>query len=104
MALDTPFLCNIIAMPKRTTTSGKKVIIRATLSVLICTYEKIPRKFNRITGKMLINTSMDKIGDILHITKNDYGYLSLNTKTQKYAYCFVGMIRNKEIFELMEIV
>jgi 2-C-methyl-D-erythritol 4-phosphate cytidylyltransferase len=67
---------------------------------------EIPRKFNRITGKMLINTSMDQIGDTLHITKNDIstGYLALNTRTQKYAYCFPSMIRNKDIFELIEII
>ena len=38
---------------------------------------RIPRKFNRITGKMLINTSTDKINDMLYIYKNDYGYLTL---------------------------
>jgi len=65
---------------------------------------RIPRKFSCITGKMLINTNMDKVNDILHIYKNDYGYSALNTRTQKYAYCFVSMLRNAEIFELIEIV
>ena len=64
---------------------------------------RIPRKFNRITGKMLINTSTDKINDMLYIYKNDYGYLTLNTRTKKYAYCFVNMLRNAEIFELIEV-
>lgn len=46
---------------------------------------RIPRNFNCITGKMLIDTNMDKINDILHIYKNDNntGYLALNTRTQK---------------------
>ena len=64
---------------------------------------RIPRKFNRITGRMKINTNMDKINDILHIYKNNYGYLALNTRTQKYAYSFVSMLRNAEVFELMTI-
>lgn len=64
---------------------------------------RIPRKFTRIIGKMLINTNMDKINDIVHITKYDYGYSAFNTRTQEYTHCFVGMLRNAEIFELMEI-
>ena len=64
---------------------------------------RIPRKFNRIKGIMLIDTNMDKKGDILHIYKNDYGYLSLNTRTQKHAYYFPSMLRNEEIFELVDI-
>lgn len=63
----------------------------------------IPRKFNRITGKMLIDTNMDKSGDTVHIYKNDNGYLALNMRTGKYAYCFVSMLRDKEIFELIEV-
>lgn len=65
---------------------------------------RIPRNFNCIIGKILINTSMDKINDILHIYKNDNGgYLALNTRTNKYAYCFGNMIRNAELFELIKI-
>lgn len=64
---------------------------------------RIPRKFNQIIGKTLINTNMDQIGDILHIYKNDYGYLALNIRTGKYAYVFANFIRNAKIFELIEI-
>lgn len=64
---------------------------------------RIPRKFNCMTGKILIDTNMDKANDILHIYKNDYGYLVLNTRTNKYASCFVDMIRNENIFKLIEI-
>lgn len=46
---------------------------------------------------------MDKIGDIFHIYKNDFGYLALNLRTGKYAYMFGDFIRNAEIFELIEI-
>lgn len=65
---------------------------------------RIPRKFNCIIGKMLIETSCDKPNDIIHITKNEYNnYIALNTRTQKYSCCFIGMLRNAEIFELMEV-
>ena len=65
---------------------------------------RIPRKFNRITGKMLIETNMDKPGDVLHVFKNDFGYLALNLRTGKYAYAFVSMLRSKAIFELQEVI
>ena len=66
-------------------------------------YNVIPRKFNTIIGKMLIDTSMNKVNDIVHISKDDCGYLSFNTRTQKYARCFVDMLRNVNIFELIEV-
>ena len=65
---------------------------------------RIPRKFHRITGEMLINTNMDQAGDVLHVYKNNYGYLALNMRTGKYAYTFVSMLRNAEIFHITEIV
>lgn len=64
---------------------------------------KIPRKFNRIVGKMRIDTNMSKTSDILHISKTDNGYLAFNTRTEKYATMFVSMIRNSEVFELVSI-
>lgn len=66
---------------------------------------RIPRKFNSIKGKMLIETNMNQTGDILHIYKNDCGtgYLAYNTRTNKYAYVFASMLRNAEIFELLEV-
>jgi len=65
----------------------------------------IPRKFNCIIGKMLIDTNANKINDILHIYKNDVstGYLALNVRTQKYYQCFVSMLRDTECFELIEV-
>lgn len=64
---------------------------------------KIPRKFNRITAKIKINTNMDEIGDILHIFRNNFGFLGLNLRTGKYAYYFASMIRNGDIFEFLEV-
>lgn len=65
---------------------------------------RIPRNFNRITGKMLIGTSADLPGDVLHVYKNDHGYLALNTRTQRYAYCFPGMLRDAEVFQMQEVI
>lgn len=64
---------------------------------------KIPRKFNRIIGEMKINTNLDRVGDILHTTKNDCGYSALNTRIQKFAHVFVSMLRNTEVFKLITI-
>lgn len=65
---------------------------------------RIPRKFNYIIGKILIDTNMSKANDIVHITKNDYdGYLAFNTRTKEKASCFVSMLRNTQIFELIEV-
>lgn len=64
---------------------------------------RIPRKFDRITGETLINTSESMPGDIIHITKNDYGYLGYNTRTGRHFYMFASMIRNAEIFRINEI-
>lgn len=65
---------------------------------------KIPRKFNTIVGKVLVETNLDKINDILNVYKNDSGYLTLNNRTQHYAYWFVSMLRNENIFEILEII
>jgi hypothetical protein len=64
---------------------------------------RIPRKFNCIKAKILIDTNVSKANDELHIYKNDYGYLSLNKRTNEYSYMFVSMMRNDEIFEILEI-
>lgn len=64
---------------------------------------RIPRKFDRITGETLINTSESMPGDIIHITKNDYGYLGYNARTGRHFYMFASMIRNAEIFRINEI-
>lgn len=64
---------------------------------------RIPRKFDCIIGKMLIDTNMDRVNDIIHVYKNDFGYLGLNTKTNKHAYYPVSMLRDAEVFELMKV-
>ena len=65
---------------------------------------RIPRTFYRITGKMNVDTNFNKVGDILHIFKNNFGYLALNERTGTYSYCFVSMIRNQDIFKIISIL
>ena len=64
---------------------------------------RIPRKFYSITGETLISTSESKPGDIIHITKNDFGYLGYNPRTNRHFYMFASMIRNAEIFKITEV-
>lgn len=64
---------------------------------------RIPRIFYSITGEMLINTSETLPGDKIHITKNNYGYLAYNPRTNRHFYIFAAMIRNGEIFRIMEV-
>lgn len=64
----------------------------------------IPRKFNKIKGEILINTSLTGIGDIIYITKDEKGYLGYNINTNKYARVFVEMLRNSKIFKIIEVV
>ena len=64
---------------------------------------RIPRKFNRITGEMLIDTNVSQAGDVLHIYKNNSGYLVLNTRTGKYAYVFAAMLRNADVIRITDI-
>ena len=65
----------------------------------------IPRSFNYIAGEMLADTNWSKAGDIIHVYKNDCstGYLALNMRTQKYSYIFAAMLRNGDVFQIIEI-
>lgn len=66
---------------------------------------KIPRNFNRLTVEMLIATNLDRIGDALHVFKNDCGgYLALNLRTGKYACLFGEMLRDPQVCRITEIV
>lgn len=71
--------------------------------VSIVKNNKIPRKFNLLVGRMLIDTNMSKVNDTLHITKNERGFLAFNTRTKQYATLFVSMLRNGEVFELVSV-
>lgn len=65
---------------------------------------KIPRHFYGIKAEILIDTTGGKAGDVWNITKNDSGYLGLNTRTQKYFYLFPSLIRNCESCKVLEII
>lgn len=64
---------------------------------------RIPRTFNRITATTRIETSHSKPGDVLHVYKNNSGYLALNTRTGVYAYMFAAMLRNAEVCTITAI-
>lgn len=64
---------------------------------------RIPRLFSRITGKMLIETSETRPGDIIRVYKNNMGYLAYNPRTNRHFYVFVSMLRDSEIFKVNEI-
>ena len=64
----------------------------------------IPRNFYNITGEMLIHTSESEPGDIVHISKNDYGYLGYNKRTNRHFYVFISMLRNANIFKIISII
>ena len=65
---------------------------------------RIPRNFNRIKAKILIETSASKPGDVFHFFKIIGGYLGLNTATGLYYQIFPSMIRDKSVSEIIEII
>lgn len=64
----------------------------------------IPRHFYGIKCEMLIATSENKPGDIISISKNDFGYLGYNPRTNRYFYTFVSMLRNPQICKIVEVI
>ena len=64
----------------------------------------IPRKFNRITCTMLIGTSENKPGDVLHVYRNDSGLCALNMATGKYFYMPTSILRDSNLCEFLEVV
>ena len=64
----------------------------------------IPRKFIRITCKMLTETSANKPGDVFHVFRNDSGLCALNTATGKYFYMFPSILRDPNLCEFLEVI
>lgn len=65
---------------------------------------RIPRRFFALYVKMIINTSHTRPGDIIHISKNDFGYLGYNTRTNSYSYYSPALLRDGECCELLEVI
>lgn len=63
----------------------------------------IPRKFIRITCKMLIGTNVNKPGDVLHVYRNDSGLRAMNTATGEYFYMFPSILRDPLLCEFLEV-
>ena len=64
---------------------------------------KIPRHFLRITAQAKKATSASNTGDMLHIFKNDFGYLVSNITQNKYFYIAVSLLRDAEYFRILTI-
>ena len=67
------------------------------------TKNKIPRHFLRITAQALKATSASNTGDMLHIFKNDFGYLVSNITQNKYFYVAASLLRDAEYFKILSI-
>lgn len=65
---------------------------------------RIPRKFYNITLEMLIDTSETQKNDVILVSKNDFGYLAYNKRTNRHFYTFVSMLRNANICKILEVV
>ena len=67
------------------------------------TKNKIPRHFLRITAPAKKPTSARNTGDMLHLFKNDFGYLVSNITQNKYFYIAVSLLRDAEYFKILAI-
>ena len=63
----------------------------------------IPRKFIRITCKMLTETSENKTGDVLRVYRNNFGLCALNTATGKYFYISPSILRDSNLCDFLEV-
>lgn len=65
---------------------------------------RIPRNFYSIKFEMLIDTSETKKSDVILVSKNNYGYLAYNKRTNRHFYTFVSMLRNENVCKILEVV
>ncbi len=66
---------------------------------------RIPRKFKEIKGEMLIPTNVSEPGDIVKVYRNEFNDLvSLNIRTGEKSQMFLSLLRNGNIFKVLEIV
>lgn len=63
----------------------------------------IPRKFKYIIGEWLIDTSAGKSG-LMKIDKENGYYHGIDLDSGKEYHVFVEMLRNIEIFKVLEVV
>lgn len=65
---------------------------------------RIPRKFDRIIGEMLVKTNCGKIGDTIHVCKNEFNeYIGENIRTGERYNFPVSTLRIKEVFKIINI-
>ena len=64
----------------------------------------IPRNFKKIVAEMLIDTSCDKKGDIVHVFKDEHGYIELNIRTGSCARPFASVLKNGDCVKIIKII
>ena len=64
----------------------------------------IPRKFKYIIGELLVNTNGGKIGSRMKIDKENGYYHGIDLDSGKEYQVFVSMLRNIEIFKVLEVI
>jgi len=69
-------------------------------------YNRIPRKWSRITARSLIRTNAGIPGDIFEIRRGEYGsgIIEINQRTGKWFQGFISHLRDGNHFEIIEIV
>ena len=65
---------------------------------------RIPRHFFGIHAKILVHTSQSEPGDVIHITKNAFGYLVYNTRSNRHYYTTLSLLRDGERVEILEVI
>ncbi len=64
---------------------------------------RIPRNTKKIVGKMLVDTSCNRAGDIVHFTREEQDFIGYNPRTEQRSFTFIGMLRNSNIVEFLEV-
>lgn len=62
----------------------------------------IHRSTNYIKAMQLFNTTAGRFGDIVYIRKDEDGWHGINARTQEVYRHPVSMIRNIDIFEIID--
>lgn len=63
----------------------------------------IPRRFYKITVRVLCKTNTTAPGDIINIYRNDSGLIGLNTRTGNYSYYPANFLRIAELCEFINV-
>ena len=65
---------------------------------------RIPKDSYTVTGILLKNSLPLRRGDLLHITRGDFGYLAYDVTQNRYYYIESSLIHNENVFQAQEVV